>query len=127
MAGTFSIEWLPGNVLLQRRTGLFTVDEANKYVAAVKDAVKKAPSRWGAVIDTRHAVAQTEEVQAIIQDLIQYVVGKGVKRVVIVSTSTITGLQEKRITTAPGMHDPSTIAFFSDYDVAVTDVRAAVL
>ena len=127
MAGTFSIEWLSGNVLLQRRGGLFTVDEANNYVAAVKDAVKKAPARWGAVVDTRNAVAQTDEVQAIIQDLIQYVVRKSVKRVAIVSTSTITGLQEKRITTAPGMHDPSTIAFFSDYDVAVTDVRAAVL
>ena len=127
MAGTFNIEWLSGNVLLQRRSGMFTVDEAKGYVAAVKEAVKKAPVRWGAVVDTRNAVAQTDEVQALIQELIQYVVTKGVKRVAIVSTSTITGLQEKRITTAPGMHDPSTIAFYSDYDAAVADVRAAVM
>jgi hypothetical protein len=126
MAGTFSVEWLPGNVLLQRRSGMLTADEANDYVAAVKAAIAKAPARWGAVVDARNAVAQSDEVQAIIQGLIKYVVGKGVKRVVIVSTSTITALQEKRITTAPGMHDPSTVAFYSDYEAALADVRSVV-
>lgn len=126
MAGTFSVEWLPGGVLLQRRSGLFTPDQANDYVAAVKLAVKDAPARWGAVVDARTAVAQTDEVQEIIQHLIQFVVSKNVKRVAIVSTSAVTGIQQKRITTAPGMHDPSTIAFYSDYDAAVADVRSAV-
>ena len=127
MAGTFSVEWMPGGVLLQRRTGLFTAEQANGYVDAVKEAVKTAPARWGAVVDAREAVAQNEDVQAIIQSLIQYVVSKNVKRVAIVTTSAVTGIQQKRITTAPGMHDPSTVAFYSDFDAAVADVRKALM
>jgi hypothetical protein len=127
MAGTFSVEWMPGGVLLQRRTGLLTAEQANGYVDAVKEAVKTAPARWGAVVDAREAVAQNEDVQAIIQSLIQYVVSKNVKRVAIVTTSAVTGIQQKRITTAPGMHDPSTVAFYSDFDAAVADVRKAVM
>ena len=127
MAGTFSVEWMPGGVLLQRRTGLFTAEQANGYVDAVKEAVKTAPARWGAVVDAREAVAQNDEVQAIIQSLIQYVVSKNVKRVAIVTTSAVTGIQQKRITTAPGMHDPSTVAFYSDFDAAVADVRKALM
>lgn len=126
MAGSFSVEWVPGNVLLQRRSGMLTLDEAKSYVAAVKDATKQTPARWAAVVDARDAVAQTDEVQAIIQELIKYVVSKGVNRVAIVATSTITHLQEKRITTAPGMHDPSTIAFYTDYNSALADMQAAV-
>ena len=127
MAGTFSVEWMPGGVLLQRRTGLLTAEQANGYVDAVKEAVKTAPARWGAVVDAREAVAQNEDVQAIIQSLIQYVVSKNVKRVAIVTTSAVTGIQQKRITTAPGMHDRSTVAFYSDFDAAVADVRKAVM
>jgi hypothetical protein len=127
MAGTFSVEWMPGGVLLQRRTGLLTAEQANGYVDAVKEAVKTAPARWGAVVDAREAVAQNEDVQAIIQSLIQYVVSKNVKRVAIVTTSAVTGIQQKRITTAPGMHDPSTVAFYSDFDAAVADVRKALM
>jgi hypothetical protein len=125
VAGTFKVEWLPGGVLLQRRGGLFSVDEANNYVAAVKEAVRSAPARWGAVVDARDAVAQSEDVQAIIQGLIQYVVSKNVKRVAIVTTSALTGFQQKRITTAPGMHAPATVGFHHDYDAALAEVRAA--
>ena len=125
MAGTFSVEWLPGGVLLQRRGGLFTVDEANRYVATVKDAIRSAPPKWGAVVDAREAVAQTDEVQAIIQGLIQYVVSKNVTRVAIVTKSALAGIQQKRITTAPGMHDPKTVGFHDNYDAALAEVRAA--
>lgn len=126
MAGTYKVEWLPGGVLLQRRSGLFTADEANSYVAAVKAAVRSAPPRWGAVVDARDAVAQNDDVQAIIQGLIQYVVSKNVCRVAIVTKSAMTALQQKRITIAPGMHDPSTVGFHDDYDAALAEVRAAV-
>lgn len=125
MAGTFSVEWLPGGILLQRRGGLFSVDEANRYVTAVKDAIRSAPPKWGAVVDARDAVAQTDEVQAIIQGLIQYVVAKNVTRVAIVTKSALAGIQQKRITTAPGMHDPKTIGFHENYDAALAEVRAA--
>jgi hypothetical protein len=125
MTGGFSIEWLDGGVLLQRRTGMFTVEEAQEYVEAVKAAVASAPSPWGAVVDTRSAGVQTENVQEIIQGLIQYVVSQRVKRVAIVSTSVVTGLQQRRVTTSPGMHDPSTVDFYTDYDAALADVRAA--
>ena len=124
MAGTFSVEWLPGGILLQRRGGLFTVDEANRYVAAVKDAVRSAPPRWCALVDARDAVAQTDEVQAIIQGLIQFVVSKNVTRVAIVTKSALAGIQQRRITTAPGMHDPKTVGFHENYDAAMAELRA---
>lgn len=127
MAGSFVVEWLPDGILLQRRTGRFTVAEARDYVAAVEAAIASRPSPWGVVVDGREAAVQTEEVQAIIQDLIQYVVAHGVQRVAMVSTSVVTGMQQRRITTAPGMHDPSTVGFFTDFDEALADVRAALL
>ncbi len=125
MTGSFNVEWLPGGVLLQTRTGTLTVQQAEQYVAAVKLEVAKAPSPWGAVIDTRGAAAQSEEVQEVIQRLIKFVVANKVARIAMVSTSAITAMQQRRVTTAPGMHDPSTVSFHQDFDAAVTDVRNA--
>ena len=125
MTGSFNVEWLPGGVLLQTRTGTLTVQQAEQYVAAVKLEVSKAPSPWGAVIDTRGAAAQSEEVQEVIQRLIKFVVANKVARIAMVSTSAITAMQQRRVTTAPGMHDPSTVSFHQDLDEAVADVRNA--
>ncbi len=126
MSGSFKVEWLPGGVLLQTRTGSLTVEQAEQYVAAAKAAVTAAPSRWGAVVDTRGAPAQSEEVQEIIQGLIKFVVANRVTRIAMVSTSVITAMQQRRVTTAPGMHDPSTVTFHQDLDEAIADVRSAV-
>jgi hypothetical protein len=123
MTGSFNVEWLPGGVLLQTRTGTLTVQQAEQYVAAVKLEVSKAPSPWGAVIDTRGAAAQSEEVQEVIQRLIKFVVANKVARIAMVSTSAITAMQQRRVTTAPGMHDPSTVSFHQDLDEAVAEVR----
>jgi len=125
MTGSFNVEWLPSGVLLQTRTGTLTVQQAEQYVAAVKLEVAKAPSPWGAVIDTRGAAAQSEEVQEVIQRLIKFVVANKVARIAMVSTSAITAMQQRRVTTAPGMHDPSTVSFHQDLDEAVADVRNA--
>jgi hypothetical protein len=125
MTGSFTIEWLPGGVLLQTRTGSLTVAQAQQYVAAVKVEVAKAPSPWGAVIDTRAAAAQSEEVQEVIQGLIKFVVANKVARIAMVSTSAITTMQQRRVTTAPGMHDPSTVSFHQNLDEAVAEVRSA--
>jgi protein-tyrosine phosphatase len=125
MTGSFNVEWLPGGVLLQTRTGTLTVQQAEQYVAAVKLEVSKAPSPWGAVIDTRRAAAQSEEVQEVIQRLIKFVVANKVARIAMVSTSAITAMQQRRVTTAPGMHDPSTVSFHQDLDEAVAEVRNA--
>lgn len=125
MTGAFDVEWLPGGILLQTRTGTLTVQQAEQYVAAVKLEVSKAPSPWGAVIDTRGAPAQSEEVQVVIQRLIKFVVANKVARIAMVSTSVITGMQQRRVTTAPGMHDPSTVSFHQDLDEAVAEVRNA--
>ena len=126
MAGSYSVEWRTGGVLLQRRTGLLTAEDARGYAAAVKAALRSVPPSWGAVVDIRDAIAQTEEVQAIIQDLIRYVVSKKVCRIAFVTKSALTGIQQRRMTTAPGMHDPSTVAFYQDLNEAMDDVRAAV-
>jgi hypothetical protein len=120
MAGTFTVDWLPGGVLLQRRTGVLTPEQAKDYVAAVQRAITAAPPSWGVLVDARDAAPQNDEVQALIQGLIKYTVDHDVKRVAVVTKSAITGIQQRRITTAPGMHDMSTIAFFSDYDVALS-------
>jgi hypothetical protein len=125
MTGSFSVEWLPGGVLLQTRTGTLTVEQAEQYVAAAKLEVSKAPSPWGAVIDTRGAAAQSEEVQEVIQRLIKFVVSKKCARIAMVSTSAITAMQQRRVTTAPGMHDPSTVSFHQDIDEAIAQVRNA--
>jgi hypothetical protein len=125
VTGSFNIEWLPGGVLLQARTGMLTVQEAEQYVAAVKLEVSKAPTPWGAVIDTRGAAAQSEEVQEVIQRLIKFVVANKVARIAMVSTSAITAMQQRRVTTAPGMHDPSTVSFHQDLGEAVAEVRSA--
>jgi hypothetical protein len=125
MPGSFNVEWLPGGVLLQTRTGTLTVAQAEQYVAAAKLEIAKAPARWGAVIDTRAAGAQSEEVQEVIQRLIKFVVANKVVRIAMVSTSAITTMQQRRVTTAPGMHDPSTVAFHQDLDEAIADVRNA--
>jgi hypothetical protein len=125
MTGSFNVEWLRGGVLLQTRTGTLTVQQAEQYVAAVKLEVAKAPSPWGAVIDTRAAAAQSEEVKEVIQRLIKFVVANKVARIAMVSTSAITAMQQRRVTTAPGMHDPSTVSFHQDFDEAVTEVRNA--
>jgi hypothetical protein len=126
MAGTFDVSWQPGGVLLQKRTGLLTVQEATAYVAAVMKAIETAPARWGAVVDMRDSTPQTEEVQEIVKDLIRYVESKGVCRVALVSSSAITGMQHRRIASSPGMHDASAVTFHQNYDEAMTDVRNAV-
>jgi hypothetical protein len=125
MPGSFKVEWLAGGVLLQTRTGTLTVEQAEQYVAAAKVEILKAPARWGAVIDTRAAAAQSEEVQEVIQGLIKFVVAHKVVRIAMVSTSAITAMQQRRVTTAPGMHDPSTVSFHQDLDEAIADVRNA--
>jgi hypothetical protein len=56
--------------------------------------VSKAPSPWGAVIDTRGAAAQSEEVQEVIQRLIKFVVARKVAQIAMVSTSAITAMQK---------------------------------
>ena len=126
MAGSFKVEWLPGGVLLQTRTGSLTVEQAEQYIAAAKSEVAKAPTPWGAVVDTRGAPPQSEEVQELIQSLIKFVVANKVVRIAMVSTSVITTMQQRRVTTAPGMHDPSTVSFHQDLDEAIAQVRGAV-
>jgi hypothetical protein len=123
MTGAFDVEWLAGGVLLQRRSGMLSVEQAQQYVSAVLAAIKDRPDRWGAVVDTRNAGVQTEEVQAILQGLMQVVAANNVARVALVSTSVVTQMQQRRLTTAPGMHDPSTLLFFTDLDEAVAAVR----
>lgn len=125
MAGSFSIEWLPGGILLQTRTGSLTVEQAEQYIAAAKLEVAKAPTPWGAVVDTRGAPPQSEDVQELIQGLIKFVVAHKVVRIAMVSTSVITTMQQRRVTTAPGMHDPSTVTFHQDLDEAIAEVRSA--
>jgi hypothetical protein len=126
MSDTYQVEWLSGGILLQRRSGVLAIDDAKKYVAAIKAAIASAPERWGILVDTRAARAQTEEVQHVIQEQIRYATSHHVAWVAVVTSGAITHLQQRRITTEPGMHDPSSISFHSDYTEALNAVQRAV-
>jgi hypothetical protein len=126
VAATYTVEWFQPGILLLRRTGLMSVDEASEYAATAARMVATAPVRWGAVVDVRGAVAQTDEVQQIIQRIIQAFVSKNVARIAMVSSSAITEMQQRRVATEPGMHDPKTLALYRDFDEAVADVKAAI-
>jgi hypothetical protein len=126
VAAIYTVEWFQPGILLLRRSGLMSVDDANDYAATAARLVQTAPARWGAVVDVRGASAQTEQVQAIVQRIIQAFVSRNVARMAMVSSSTITEMQQRRVATAPGMHDPKTLAFFNDFDAAVADVRSAI-
>ena len=126
MPGSFKVEWLPGGVLLQTRTGSLTVEQAERYVAAAKHEIARAPGRWGAVVDTRGAPPQSEEVQKLIRGLIKFVEANKVVRIA-------NGIDERHHhdATPPGhdstrMHDPSTVSFHQDLDEAIAAVRSAV-
>ncbi len=127
MAGTFEVAWLPGGILLLRRSGMLTVDEANAYVAAALAALEKTPARWAAIVDLRRSVAQTDDVQTLVQDLVKQVASKNPQRMAVVSGSAITTIQERRITIGPGLHDPSTVVFHDDYDAALAELKKLVL
>jgi transcriptional regulator GlxA family with amidase domain len=126
VAATYTVEWLQPGILLLRRTGLMSVDEASEYAATAARMATTAPARWGAVVDVRGAVAQTDEVQQIIQRIIQAFVSKNVARIAMVSSSAITEMQQRRVATGPGMHDPKTLALYRDFDQAVADVKTAI-
>jgi hypothetical protein len=126
VAGTYTVEWFQPGILLLRRTGLMSVDEASEYAATAARMVTTAPARWGAVVDVRGAVAQTDEVQHIVQRIIQAFVSKNVARIAMVSSSAITEMQQRRVAIAPGMHDPKTLAFYRDFDEAVADVKTTI-
>lgn len=125
MPGSYEIEWQPGDILLMRRSGFFTVPEAEEYVGAAKDAMATAPEAWGLVVDVRAAPPQSEEVQAILTRLMRFTVSRGVRRTAVVAAQAVTNLQQKRITTKPGLHDRDAIAFHSSIDDAFDDVRQA--
>jgi hypothetical protein len=127
MAGSFEVKWLAGGILLLRRSGLFTLDEARAYVTAAEKELTKTPVRWGAIVDLRQAIAQTDEVQELVQGLVRKVAAKGPLRMAVVTTSTITTIQERRITIGPGLHDAATTDFFDDYDTALQAMRKAVM
>jgi len=45
------------------------------------------------------------------------------RRIAIVGNSALTQMQQKRITTGPGLHDKDKIAFHTDMDEAIRDVK----
>ena len=49
MAATYAVEWFEPGILLLRRTGLMSVDEANDYAATAARVGRTAPPGGGAL------------------------------------------------------------------------------
>lgn len=127
MSASFEFAWRDDGILMVRRTGLMTLQDADDYLDATRRAHQDAPQVWGIVVDVRDAPPQTDAVQAKIQDVVQFHVAAGVRRVAIVGKSVVTQMQQKRITTGPGLHAQDKIGFYTDLDEAISDVKAALV
>jgi hypothetical protein len=126
MAGTFEISWDEPSVLHVRRSGLFSLDDAASYQVAMERALAAARPPFGIVVDVRGAPAQSEEVQPTLERVMRATEQAGVTCVAIVADSTITKIQQRRMTTQPGVHAVDAVTFHTELDAALQHVRDAV-
>lgn len=126
MPASFEFSWRDDGILMVKRSGFMTLEEADEYLEATRKAAESAPAMWGIVVDVRDAPPQRGDVQAKIQDVAAFhAAQRGMRRIAVVGSSVLTQMQQKRITTGPGLHDKSKIAFHTDIDEAIRDVKAA--
>ncbi|MDX6256437.1 MAG: hypothetical protein QOJ11_2771 [Frankiales bacterium] len=125
MAASFEWSWVDDAILLVRRTGLMSVQEAEQLLKATEEATAAAPAVWGMVVDVRDAPPQADAVQSKLRDVVAMHVERGVSRVAIVTRGTVTGMQMKRMASEPGMFEVSRVVYFNDLDEAMADMRQA--
>lgn len=126
MGGSFEVAWADSSLLQVRRSGLFSVAEAESYQAAMEEALRAARPPWGIVVDVRGAPAQSVAVQPILEGVMRRTEEAGVCRVAIVVESAVTKLQQRRLTGAPGAHSSDSVVYFTEVGAAIQDVRSAV-
>jgi hypothetical protein len=126
MPGTYEINWDNPSVLHVRRSGLFSIDDAHSYQRDMERALQSAVRPWGIVVDVRGAPAQTPEVQPTLEHVMRSTELAGVTCVAIVVDSTVTKMQQRRMTTQPGLHAVEAVSFHTELDAALEHVRAAV-
>lgn len=126
MAGTFEVNWDEPSVLHVRRTGLFSHDDAESYRVTMERVLAGAVPPWGIVVDVRGAPAQIPDVQPILEQVMRRTEESGVTCVAIVVDSSVTKMQQRRLTTQPGLHAVDAVTFHTELDDALLHVRAAV-
>jgi hypothetical protein len=124
MPEPYDITWAAEDILVIRRRGFMTLDQANKYFLEAKHAMDEAPSHWGLVVDTSEAVAQKEDVSAVLQEQMNYTATAGASRVAIVTGRVVGTMQVKRLNAGAGWA-PDVLSFHDSYDAALADVKQA--
>jgi hypothetical protein len=126
VSGSYEINWDEPRVLHVRRSGLFTMTDATNYRVAMERELKAAAPPWGLVVDVRGAPAQTPDVQPTLERVMRSTEKAGVAIVAIVVDSTITKMQQRRMTTQPGLHSVDSVTFHTEVEDALQTVRDAV-
>lgn len=91
------------------------VEDFQAYLAEVTQAIDAAPASWAIVVDTSDAPPQSEEVSQSLNYLQKYVIERGAAFVAVVTSKTVTALQQRRLLTGPGMHETGTVGFYDDF------------
>lgn len=122
---SYDIAWAAEDILVIRRRGYLTIDQANDYFAESKQAMDDAPSTtWGLVVDASDAVPQSEAVTAVLQEQMNYTAQSGARRVAIVTGRVVNTMQLKRLNASAGWA-PDALSFHQSYDEAYADVQQA--
>jgi hypothetical protein len=125
MSEFYEIAWATETILVMRRRGYLSIEQASKYFADAMRAIDEAPETWGMVVDTREAVAQSEDVTAVLQEQMNYTARSGACRIAVVTGSTVASMQTKRLNAIAG-YAPDAITFHQSYEDALADVQRAV-
>jgi hypothetical protein len=124
MPDPYEIAWTTGNILVMRRHGYMSIEQANKYFADAKRAIGKARGTWGLVVDTTDAATQSEDVIAVLQEQMNYTAKSGARRTAIVTGKVVASMQTRRLNAMAG-YAPGAITFHESYDEAYADVQRA--
>lgn len=122
MPEPYEVEWAAIDVLVIRRRGFLTLEQAEAYFAEVKREIRKAPIRWGLVVDTSESAAQGEEVTAVLQEQMEYTASSSARRVSVVTGRAVASMQTKRLN-ATAKYAPDVISFHESFKEAYADVR----
>jgi hypothetical protein len=124
MSEPYEIAWATDNILVLRRRGFMSVDQAKSYFAAAKRAFDGAPEKWGLVVDTAEAATQSEEATAVLQEQMSYTASSRARRIAIVTGRTVPSMQTKRLNASAGFA-PDAVTYHQFYDDAYADVERA--
>jgi hypothetical protein len=125
MTGTFTVEWLPDNILLAKRTGVLSASTIVQYVSAVEEAAKAAPrQRWGVLIDLSGGAPHLED-DTKTRDIAAALLERGTSQIAVVTLNAIIGLHYRRMAAQLQWPDSCVLTFFTDTAAAISVLKTA--